>query len=162
MTNLRYLGAAELAAVIRQALKAQFPKTKFSVRSSTYSMGSSVNMRWTDGPSQPYVEELTDGFQGISFDGRDDSTSYHPITLPSGEQVSTGSYVTCNRSLSDAFLERLIGAVVKDVVLDRDPPTVADFRRGLAWYPVSQSRNLGDWCSVIHQLANDRHILEAL
>lgn len=48
----------QVAKEIRAILKANFPKTKFSVKSSRFSMGSSVNTSWTDGPTTAQVDEL--------------------------------------------------------------------------------------------------------
>lgn len=97
----RWVNVAELAAIIRKALKARFPKTRFSVRSSRYSMGSSVYVSWTDGPVTDLVDRALACFRGISFDGSDDSTHYRPITI-NGETCKAGSYVSSHRALSPA------------------------------------------------------------
>lgn len=52
--------AADRAKHIRTELKAMFPKTKFSVRSSNYSMGSEVYIHWTDGPTEEAVQNVID------------------------------------------------------------------------------------------------------
>lgn len=49
-----------MTAANRAELKAMFPKTKFSVRSSTYSMGSEVYVKWTDGPTEESVQNVLD------------------------------------------------------------------------------------------------------
>ncbi len=41
-----YLSCAETAKMIRQVLKESFPGVKFSVKSSTYSMGASITVRY--------------------------------------------------------------------------------------------------------------------
>ena len=42
--------------------------------------------------------ELEGAFaEGIGFDGSDDSTHYHPVTLPSGEIVRASSYICVQR-----------------------------------------------------------------
>ncbi len=46
-----YVDITGVAKLIRAELKDQFPDTKFSVRSSRYSMGSNVRVGWTDGPA---------------------------------------------------------------------------------------------------------------
>lgn len=96
----RWLSAAEVAREVRAALKRAFPGVTFSVRCSNYSGGSSVSIGWTDGPTTRAVERVTGRYEGKSFDGRDDSTHYHPVTLDSGEIVETGSYIMTNRSYS--------------------------------------------------------------
>lgn len=67
-----YLSAAETAKLVRAALKRSFPGVKFSVRSRTYSMGASIDVSWTDGPTSRLVQSVTDQFSGSRFDGMAD------------------------------------------------------------------------------------------
>jgi hypothetical protein len=86
----KYETAAETAKKIRVALKAKFPSVKFSVRSDSYSMGSSVRVAWTDGPTAKQVEAIAQPHENVH---RDDA---------SGEILSGGNrYIFCNRELSD-------------------------------------------------------------
>lgn len=64
-----YLSAADTAKLIRAALKKAFPGVTFSVKSKTYSGGASINVAWTDGPTQPMVEAIAKNYQGGGFDG---------------------------------------------------------------------------------------------
>lgn len=64
-----YLSAAETAKVVRKLLKTAFPGIKFSVRSETYSMGSSVRVSWTDGPTTGQVDHVVGFLAGSEFDG---------------------------------------------------------------------------------------------
>ncbi|WP_457641242.1 LPD29 domain-containing protein [Persephonella sp.] len=54
---------------LKKMLKRFFPKTKFYVRTSRYAGGSSVDIRYTDGPALEKVENLlnwdTKGFDGM-------------------------------------------------------------------------------------------------
>jgi len=67
-TSPRWIDTAEVAKLVRKALKREFPTVKFSVRSSRYSGGSSVSIGWTDGPTDPQVTRFVHGFQGSRFD----------------------------------------------------------------------------------------------
>jgi hypothetical protein len=67
------LSTAATAVYVRQALKAAFPRTQFSVTSSVYSMGSSISVRWTDGPTASQVNPILKAFEGAGFDGMTDS-----------------------------------------------------------------------------------------
>jgi hypothetical protein len=107
MTEPRYADAAELATWIRADLKTAFAWVKFSVRISRYSMGSSVSIAWTDGPTTEQVDRVVKGYQGISFDGSDDSTHYRAVKSPTGELVHAGSYVTTSRRLTPAAESRV-------------------------------------------------------
>jgi len=80
-----YLTCAETAKLVRKALKTEFPGVKFSVRSKTYSMGASITVRWTDGPTVKEVKPTTAFFAGGGFDGTIDLAfhCYH-WQLPDG------------------------------------------------------------------------------
>lgn len=67
-----YIGSTETAKLIRAQLKARFPRTKFSVRTDKYSGGSSIRIRWTDGPTDAMVSAVVGAFAGSGFDGMTD------------------------------------------------------------------------------------------
>ena len=69
---MKYISTKDTAKIIRKALKESFPGVKFSVRSSVYSGGSSIDVAWTDGPCNALVEGITDLFNGSYFDGMTD------------------------------------------------------------------------------------------
>ena len=59
-----YLTVAETAKLVRQALKQQLPGVKFSVRSSSYSGGASIDVTWTDGPQTAAVDAVVRPYTG--------------------------------------------------------------------------------------------------
>lgn len=71
-----HLSCAETAKAVRAALKRAFPTTKFSVRSSHYSMGASIDVTWTDGPTSKQVDAVVKVYEGAGFDGMIDM-KYH-------------------------------------------------------------------------------------
>jgi hypothetical protein len=71
-TGTVYIGSTDTAKMIRAQLKAKFPNTKFSVRTDKYSGGSSIRIRWTDGPTQDLVDAVVKSFAGSGFDGMTD------------------------------------------------------------------------------------------
>lgn len=80
-----YLSCAETAKLVRKALKEAFPRQKFSVRSSTYSMGASIHVGWTDGPQTADVDKVIGCFAGSGFDGMIDlKTSNSHWLYPDG------------------------------------------------------------------------------
>lgn len=107
----KYFTCAETAKLIRQSLKEAFPGVKFSVRSSTYSGGASIDVSWTDGPNAAQLESITKGFKAAYFDGSIDyQGSIHHMM--DGEQVRFGAdYITSSRRYSDAAVERAIASV---------------------------------------------------
>ena len=109
----KYLSVTDTAKLVRSALKAAFPGVKFSVRSDSYSGGASINISWTDGPTEAAVDKVADRYQGCDFDGMQDLKTYRDgtlIALPNGEveEVRFGAnYVMTHRKLSDAYLAEL-------------------------------------------------------
>jgi hypothetical protein len=71
-----YLSTAETAKLVRKALKAAFPGVKFSVRSSEYAGGSSISVRYTDGPRSSKVDAVAGQYAGADFDGMIDLKTY--------------------------------------------------------------------------------------
>jgi hypothetical protein len=102
----RTIDVAEVAKIIRRTLKEAFPSHKFSVRIDRYSMGSSIDVAWIDGPTEGEIDALVRVFEGKRFDGMTDSSSYVTHTYE-GESVWFGSdYVHCRRRLSAEFADR--------------------------------------------------------
>lgn len=64
-----YLSCAETAKLVRGELKRSFPGVKFSVRSKTYSGGASIDVSWTDGPTDDEVKAKIGIYAGADFDG---------------------------------------------------------------------------------------------
>jgi hypothetical protein len=88
---MRNIGTTDTAKLIRAQLKAKFPGIKFSVRSSSYSGGSSIRVNWENGPTQKSVEEIIGAYAGSRFDGMIDM-AYHVTSFlyPDGS-VSFGN-----------------------------------------------------------------------
>ncbi len=66
------LGAKNLGKELKRA----FPGTKFSIRSKGYSMGCSIYLSWTDGPTEKAVQEISGKYQEGDFDGMEDIYNY--------------------------------------------------------------------------------------
>jgi hypothetical protein len=60
------------AANIRTELERAFPGVAFRVTSDSYSMGSSIDVKWTDGPTMKQVTDITGKYQTSHFDGMQD------------------------------------------------------------------------------------------
>lgn len=96
---------------LRKVLAHKFPGVKFSV--SRRSKGSdSVDIRWTDGPTDEEVNQIGKLFQGKTFDGMED---YEDIVV-SEFLTLFGSldYVFTERSYSDAVMEFEKARVLQD------------------------------------------------
>lgn len=104
----KYLSCAETAKLVRAALKARYPLTKFSVRSKTYSGGASIDVSWTDGPTDAEVEAITFLYKGANFDGMIDLKTYVTSILVdengNPEEVRFGAdFIFTQRALSPEF-----------------------------------------------------------
>lgn len=88
MTEIRWIDAAAQAKLLRAALKREFPATKFSVTISRYAGGSSVRIKWTDGPTPARVKAIASQYEGGSFDGSIDlAYSWTSWLLPDGSAI---------------------------------------------------------------------------
>ncbi len=117
----RWVSLADTAKLIRQDLKRHFPGIKFQVRSKSYSGGSSINVRWTDGPVQKDVESVIKVYEGAEFDGMIDLKSYVDREMPDGTIVHYGvDYVFANREYSNWH-----PSVVSNIDL-RKKPTIGE------------------------------------
>jgi Large polyvalent protein associated domain 29 len=109
----KYITCADTAKLLRVALKAQFPATKFSVRSHTYSGGASIDVSWVDGPFISDVDKIAKRYQGATFDGSIDLKEYHDgLVYFEGDNEPTlvhfgADFVFTNRDLSPAYIEQL-------------------------------------------------------
>src|SRR4051794_8243529 len=82
-----WIDTRDCAKLVRMKLKTEFPGTKFSVRIDRYSGGSSVNVSWTDGPTEKQVRGHVDVYGGRGFDGMIDmSYSYEAWLMPDGSE----------------------------------------------------------------------------
>lgn len=80
-----YINTKETAVFVRKALKSAFPGFKFSVRIDRYSGGSSIDIRWTDGPSTEEVDLVVKPFNCEHFDGMIDMRYHSSVwLLPDG------------------------------------------------------------------------------
>jgi hypothetical protein len=102
-----WINPADIATMVRKALKAAFPQTKFSVRSSN----CSVYVRWEDGPTQKEVDAVVAQFETRGFDGSIDMTHSYSLWLyPDGTaSVAHGN----GTSASLGFVPEVIGSSIK-------------------------------------------------
>lgn len=105
---MRQLTTAALAAKeIRKELKTAFPAVKFSIKSSNFSMGDSVNIDWVDGPTSKEVATITDKYQYGRFNGMEDlyENSNNRNDIPQAK------YVMVQRNMSEATKEIIINEI---------------------------------------------------
>lgn len=121
-------GPVTAAKNIRIELKRAYPAVKFSVRTSKYSMGNSIDISWTDGPNSEQVEQITNKYQGGSFDGMTDCYNYEDSAWT--DAFGEGKYIFCRRDYSDKMVEGCIRRVCNHLGGIETVPTVEDYRQG--------------------------------
>lgn len=101
----KFISCADTAKLLRAALKEAFPEIKFSVRSSVYAGGASIDVGWIDGPKGDQVEAIVKRFAGGSFDGMTDYKGGH-VHQFRGEEVHFGAdFIFANRKISPTAYE---------------------------------------------------------
>lgn len=88
---------AGAAAAIKAELKEIYPAIKFSVTSDSFSMGDSVHVKWTDGPTSDEVDNIIKKYQYGHFDGMTDMYE----SSNRREDIPQSKYVSSSRSISD-------------------------------------------------------------
>ena len=92
MSESRWIPVAEQAKLVRAQLKRHWPAVKFSVKSKSFSGGSSITIAWTDGPTSKQVESIAYQFKGGGFDGSIDMAySCRHWLLPDGTAIIQSS-----------------------------------------------------------------------
>jgi hypothetical protein len=81
-----YISAVDTAKLIRKVLKREFPGQKFSVRTDR-----SINIKWTDGPTEDEVKPYVMPFEGQDFDGMIDMRYYKESWLLPDGSASFGN-----------------------------------------------------------------------
>lgn len=105
-STIRTIPSTEVAKIVRKTLRESFPGVKFSVRTSKYAGGSSIDVRWTDGPTESRVDGAIGHLHGASFDGMTDMKSFHTTEINTDdfeyEEVSlSNDYIFTSRTYSD-------------------------------------------------------------
>lgn len=116
---------------IRIELKAAFPSVKFSVKTSRYSMGNSINVRWTDGPNTKQVDAIIGKYEAGTFDGMTDCYNYEHSAWT--DAFGEGKYVHSSRDYSDAAVQQVITEVCTRLGGMDAIPTMQDYRQGNMW-----------------------------
>jgi len=109
----QYLSCAETAKLVRAALKESFPGVKFSVRSSVYSGGASINVNYVDGPAYDQVKAVVSVFEGSYFDGMTDYKGLNYSSID-GQEVRFGAdFIFVNRKFSVELFTNLVADACK-------------------------------------------------
>lgn len=94
---------------IRLELRAAFPGVKFSVKTSRFAGGDSIDVRWIDGPTSSQVEAIANRYAAGSFDGMTDSYNYERSAWT--DAFGDAKYVSCSRDHSDRAITSSVRTV---------------------------------------------------
>ena len=148
----KYLTVTETAKLVRTALKEAFPGIKFSVKSSSYSGGASINVSYKDGPTVAQVKSIVSCFEGAYFDGMTDYKGYRYNQI-NGEEVSFGAdYIFVRRELSVGLLQLAVDKVFQEYGLTNTYKIVDGY--GGAYVQLDNNQQIGNGYYYIDQKIN--------
>lgn len=100
---------ARAAKNLKKELSLAFPSVRFSVRSDSFSMGNSVDVKWTDGPTTKQVDAIADKYQYGHFNGMEDIYEYDHSAESDAVSIVFGQskYVHTSREFTDGLREKL-------------------------------------------------------
>lgn len=107
---------AAAAAAIKAELTSLYPHIKFSVKSDSFSMGNSVHVNWTDGPTDSEVNDVIKKYQYGNFNGMEDIYE----NTNSRDDIPQSKYVSGSRTQSENLksllpqLETLLSGYTSD------------------------------------------------
>ena len=149
-------GATLAAENIRRELKRAFPGIKFSVRSSVYSGGDSINIGWVDGPTAAAVDRISDKYEAGKFNGMDDSYTYsRDIHAVWGDTFGDAHYVFTNRHFSDKAITWALDHVAEEWGLPAGGQEISAeaFKNGRL-HCVCPARHCEDFQRLTHEALN--------
>lgn len=91
---------------LRIELARAFPGVKFSVKTSRFSMGDDLRVKWTDGPNAQQVEEYASKYSGGNFDGMQDLYTYDSNAWT--DAFGEAKYVSSSRDYSAKAVESVL------------------------------------------------------
>lgn len=139
---------------IRKELAIAFPGVKFSVRGKSYSMGNSIRVEWTDGPTVKQVDKIVDKYSAGTFDGMTDCYNYSKTDF--NKTFGSSKYIMPNRHYSDKLIAKAIEELTAEYASAKDPaPSVNDYKMGYATNVTPMGNTNGShhwsWQSVIYR-----------
>jgi hypothetical protein len=103
---------ARASANLKLELRSTWPQVAFSVTSESHTGGSSIRIRWVNGPTDAQVDEIAKKYQYTYYTENDilsDGTSYKNDAMHKAVDQWLGSakYVSCARSVSEDVREEV-------------------------------------------------------
>lgn len=138
-TGKPYCGLIVAGNNAESELEAAFPGVKFSVRTSSFSMGNDMRVSWTDGPTEKQVNEIISKYAAGSFDGMIDLYTYDNDEF--NKLYGSAKYVSASRSYSESFLTKIAQIVIAEYGKNVE---VKVYKSGTAYF-VSGGNDIYYW-----------------
>lgn len=153
----KYAGRVLAARNIRIELKRAFPGVKFSVTSEAYSMGNSIDISWTDGPTTKQVEAISNKYESGNFDGMTDCYNYEGS--PFKDVFGESKYIHESRQFSEKLFNKAVLKIADEYGI-RDIPDWEEYQNGRCYgSPMSNDPfdHAGHWSwqSLINRTAGE-------
>jgi Large polyvalent protein associated domain 29 len=103
---MNFIPGKERAAIIRSELKANFPKVKFSVRSSSFRMRDTVTISWILGPTKQMV-------MNVIFCLVEDTKNIYNICMEDEKQI----FINYSREIPQEVFDK-VRAEVKETATE--------------------------------------------
>lgn len=138
---------------IRVELKEAFPGHKFSVKSKSFSMGDSVDVRWVDGPTTKEVDGIIDKYQHGHFNGMEDiyESNYTSFHDKHGSTKYTGSSRTLSFDAEVQILNLIsekYGVDVEQMEISKEKSYCGKYDKAKYNYNL-RIENANEWLSTM-------------
>ncbi|MEN8251262.1 MAG: LPD29 domain-containing protein, partial [Bacteroidota bacterium] len=124
--------AAKASRAIKAELYKAFPGVKFSVTSENFAGGNSIDVRYTDGPTEVQVNEYTDKYEYGKFDGMND---IYEITNRRND-IPLVKYLSVQREMSEEARKQItssIGMIQDESEQDSNRRVYQAFQEWTTW-----------------------------
>lgn len=113
-----YVSATDTAKHVRAALKENFPGTRFSVRTTKYAGGASLDVNWTGGPTTPKVDAVIKDYEGTEPDASGDFCD--PVTHEkNGDRIQYGArHILTSRKITPSTHAALQAEILASMGLE--------------------------------------------
>lgn len=138
---------------IRKELKQHFPHIKFKVRSESYSMGSSINVSWTNGVTEEQVENIIKKYQYGHFNGMIDLYEHSN----SRDDIPQVKFVFAKRELSKDNILKFAQVISEENDQLEKPQTEEDLGKSFDY----QGRWF-NWYQIVWRYTNKLDLSEAI
>jgi hypothetical protein len=122
-------GHARAAFNIKKELQNAFPGVKFSVKSSSFAGGNSVDVHWENGPTSAEVDAIISKYEQGSFNGMTDCYEYDHSGYADAVEIWLGStkYAHSHRKVSAEYV-----AKIRELLIERGYTFTDEDRHGFA------------------------------